>query len=93
MIEAAGLKQPTLQDLQTLKLEASRSPGWLAHYIYMVVMGILTLVILSAISYGSHKYYLYYLRINATLRIPVGHSGSPIELHDLSSLLYHQQHQ
>jgi hypothetical protein len=33
MMEVAGLIQLTLQDLQILKLEASRSLGWLAHHI------------------------------------------------------------
>jgi hypothetical protein len=32
MMESAGLKRLTLQDLQALKLEASRSHGWLALY-------------------------------------------------------------
>jgi hypothetical protein len=58
MMEAAGLKRPTLQDLQTLKLESSWSPGWPAHYVYMTGMGILALMVLGALGYGSFMYYL-----------------------------------
>jgi hypothetical protein len=91
MMKAAGLKRPTLQDLQTLKLEASRSLGWLALYVHMAGMGILAITVLSAINYGSYVYYLFYLRTHPKIRIPMSHAASPIELRDLSLPLYHQQ--
>jgi hypothetical protein len=49
MMEAAGLKHLTLQDLQTLKMEGSRSPGYLAHYVYMTGMRILALMVHTCI--------------------------------------------
>ena len=35
MMEAAGLKRPTFQDLQTLKMESTCNHGWIGHYFYM----------------------------------------------------------
>jgi hypothetical protein len=61
MMEAPGLKLSTLQDLQTLRLEVCRSHRWLPHYIYTTGMEIVTLMILSVISYGSYMCHLYYL--------------------------------
>jgi hypothetical protein len=93
MMEAAGLKGPTLQDLQTLKLEASRSPGWPTHYVYMTCMGILALMVLSAISHNLYMYNLFYLRTHPKFRIPMSHAATSIELCDLSPPLHHQQQQ
>ena len=56
MMEAAELKRATFQDLQTLKMESTRSPGWIAHYIYMTEMSILAVVIILALNYAGYYY-------------------------------------
>ena len=59
LMEAAGLKRPTFQDLQTLKMKSSSSPGWIAHYIYMTGMIILALAIITVLCYASYHDYVF----------------------------------
>ena len=69
LTEAAGLTHPTLPELQTLKLESSRGPGWIAHYFYIFGICILTLFLLGAMWYGPYIYNFLYHRINSSTEV------------------------
>ena len=63
MLEAEGLQRPTLADLQTLKMENSRSPGWLAHYFYVAGLVLLAICVLSAGFYCCYYYYVFVYKL------------------------------
>ena len=91
LMEAAGLHRPTLSDLQSLKIEADRAPGWIAHYVYMTGMLIIALSLVAALSYALYYYYLYRRRNLAQVPPPpiVNAPQAPMQLHDIQPPHYH----
>ena len=59
-MEESGLTQPTLADLRTLKMESTRGPGLIFHYIYMVGYALYFLSLSTALCYGLYYYYVFY---------------------------------
>ena len=97
MMEAAGLKRPTFQDLQTLKMESARSPGWIAHYIYMTGLSILGLLIIFATIYAGYYYYVFILKCrspcprNETEMLPLSVQAPQLNLPHVELPSYHHR--
>ena len=102
-MEKSGLTRPTLQDLQTLKMESKRGPGWIAHYFYMAGLVLLVLSLLAALGCGIYYYYVFYYSKNLAARAAnafIGHYATvntvnnppPVEPLHLQVPAYHLQH-